>query len=126
MGVALVAGVAVFALWPRGPRLVWYTSPPMTWNNQTARLKLLVPDGWVSEQPMYITWEEHVPGPDGPYLSIVIRPTQSGRMHFAWLPPTLRKLLFGQPEFSARVDLMFGMNINDGTISAGKVGLPPK
>jgi hypothetical protein len=46
VGVLVAAGVAVYALWPRGPKLEWYTSPRIPFEGKVVRVRSLVPVGW--------------------------------------------------------------------------------
>lgn len=44
--LAACAGLIVWAVWPRGPALVLYTSPHFTLDKKTFRLQAQVPTGW--------------------------------------------------------------------------------
>lgn len=46
LGVMVGVGAVAFAVWPRGPRLEWYTSVAFDLDGTQVRAKLLVPAGW--------------------------------------------------------------------------------
>lgn len=80
-----------WALWPRGPRLECYTSPPFLIAGRTSlRLRTLVPAGLTAIQvkssdhnAFDVSWTDHMTIGMGP------------QVRWKWLPERLRELLSG-------------------------------
>jgi hypothetical protein len=101
-GLALAAaGAVILAVWPRGPQLELYTSPPMTVFGKPKQVQLLIPTGWKAEAPQPIYLGET--GNAGQSL-LFIRPQPANR----WLPAWLRRLFYGEPEQHTFVEIGIG------------------
>jgi len=91
--LAVVGGVG-FAVWPRGPELIRYVSPPMSIQGRTYHIEILVPGGWAPTGPHYI---------EGVYY-IQFLERKQGFMGFLW--PVRR--LFGREETDAWLEIAVG------------------
>jgi hypothetical protein len=122
VGVVAVVGAAAFAVWPRGSRLEWYTSPPLTIKGKTAHLSALVPSGWMASEPKFVTVDDREPGPDHDYVSVRLFPSKQSRLP-EWVPSGIRRMLEEPIEPGARVSFMYGVSVNGpvGGVNAGKV-----
>jgi hypothetical protein len=87
MLLAALVGVVAVAMWPRGPRLVWYATKLMNRTGQKVQVGMMVPAGWSEDN-------RRMPG--DPFVSAcTIRPPVT---RSRWLPGWLNDRLFGQPE----------------------------
>jgi hypothetical protein len=69
LAVAVLVFVA-FVLWPRGPRMELYTSPPLAYFGGTLRFQALVPAGWTAGHPTVIQVRGDRPGKAYPWVQI--------------------------------------------------------
>jgi hypothetical protein len=103
-----------FIVWPRGTRLVPYTSPSVMANGKAVRLRVFVPEGWVAAAPRK---NPNVTGRRADGRRLALRATTSitisppPNVH-SWLPEWLRRRLYGPVEQDAAVELYIGINWN--------------
>jgi hypothetical protein len=90
IGLVVVVG-AVFALWPRAPRLEWYTSPSLTTNHGVSHARLLVPSGWTTRE----TWGSKI---------TEVRPGRPSVIS-VWLSPVLGLTRDGNSKVSVDLNL---------------------
>ena len=108
----LTVAALAYALWPRGPRLELYTSPPLTVDGKTVRLQALVPAGWTElitdnglvEISGPITERTVLLATSQRSYTVYFTPIQRG----AWLPGWLRPYLYGPDEPRAELGLIYG------------------
>jgi hypothetical protein len=115
-GVVVVALVAAaYAVWPREPELVWYTTPELSQHNVDVRLRFLAPRGWIASAPEHSGGETSTTEDDFVFIKVA-PPTP-----LTWLPERLRHRLFGPPEYRMQIEVLAFWNRGppDGKIEVG-------
>jgi hypothetical protein len=92
LAALLSLGAVAFAVWPRGPRLVWYTSPTVRdGRGRVIQVRGLIPADW-----QQVDSQEHTGAIDA---FVTLSPKQRQR----WLPAWLDRVVYPPSEPGAAI-----------------------
>jgi hypothetical protein len=104
--LAACVGLLAWAVWPRGPALVLYTSPPITLDKKTFRLQALVPAEWTDGRRCVDQPDHYYHGPVDEHAQLFVFTLLPVKRPCAWLPAWLRSRLFAPPETRAGIAII--------------------